>query len=158
MCSSRCCVQVRVCASSLPGDLSRFFHKCWCYSSMAVCCFVTFLIPSEVKKPVNLCKPNPCMNDGVCILSGGSYRCRCQNYEGPHCETSGWLYFLPVFSNTSVFFFLRPFYNLVCVAGSSRPSRGDLPRTAALRKKSRKKKSHQELLHHYKLHRRRNTA
>ncbi|XP_028990020.1 von Willebrand factor A domain-containing protein 2 isoform X2 [Betta splendens] len=87
------------------------------------------MLCSEVKKPVNLCKPNPCMNAGVCVLSGGSYRCRCQNYEGPHCETK-----------------------------SSTPSRGDLPRAAALQKKSRKKKSHQELLHHYKLHRRRSSA
>lgn len=43
--------------------------------------------------------------------------------------------------------------------GSSRPSsRGDRPRPAGLRKKSRQKKSHQELLHHYKLHRRRHAA
>ncbi|XP_029311865.1 von Willebrand factor A domain-containing protein 2 [Cottoperca gobio] len=88
------------------------------------------MLCSEVKKPVNLCKPNPCMNDGTCILSGGSFRCRCQGYEGPHCETK-----------------------------SSRPSsRGDRPRPAGLRKKSRQKKSHQELLHHYKLHRRRHAA
>ncbi|XP_059180352.1 von Willebrand factor A domain-containing protein 2 [Centropristis striata] len=88
------------------------------------------MLCSEVKKPVNLCKPNPCMNDGTCILSGGSFRCQCKGYEGPHCETR-----------------------------SSRPSsRGDLPRPAGLRKKSRQKKSHQELLHHYKLHRRRHAA
>ncbi|XP_054455349.1 von Willebrand factor A domain-containing protein 2 [Anoplopoma fimbria] len=88
------------------------------------------LLCSEVKKPVNLCKPNPCMNDGTCILSGGSFRCQCQGYEGPHCETK-----------------------------SRRPSsRGDLPRPAGLRKKSRQKKSHQELLHHYKMHRRRHAA
>ncbi|XP_034414887.1 von Willebrand factor A domain-containing protein 2 [Cyclopterus lumpus] len=84
------------------------------------------MLCSDVKKPVNLCKPNPCMNGGTCILSGGSFRCQCHGYEGPHCETR-----------------------------SSRPSsRGDLPRPAGLRKKSRQKKSHQELLHHYKLHRR----
>ncbi|XP_034564648.1 von Willebrand factor A domain-containing protein 2 [Notolabrus celidotus] len=88
------------------------------------------MLCSEVKKPVNLCKPNPCMNDGICISTGGSFRCQCQGFEGPHCETK-----------------------------SSRPSaRGDRPRPAALRKKSRQKKSHQELLHHYKLHRRRHTA
>ncbi|KAI3365245.1 hypothetical protein L3Q82_010339, partial [Scortum barcoo] len=46
------------------------------------------MLCSEAKMPVNLCKPNPCMNDGVCILSGGSFRCQCQGYEGPHCETS----------------------------------------------------------------------
>nr|XP_046232628.1 von Willebrand factor A domain-containing protein 2 isoform X3 [Scatophagus argus] len=88
------------------------------------------MLCSEAKMPVNLCKPNPCMNDGVCILSGGSFRCQCQGYEGPHCETR-----------------------------SSRPSsRGDRPRPAGLRKKSRQKKSHQELLHLYKLHRRRHAA
>ncbi|KAM6964673.1 von Willebrand factor A domain-containing protein 2 [Tautogolabrus adspersus] len=88
------------------------------------------MLCSEVKKPVNLCKPNPCMNDGICILTGGSFRCQCQGFEGSHCETR-----------------------------SSRPStRGDRPRPAGLRKKSRQKKSHQELLHHYKLHRRRHTA
>ncbi|XP_029932984.1 von Willebrand factor A domain-containing protein 2 [Myripristis murdjan] len=88
------------------------------------------MLCSEVKKPVNLCKPNPCMNDGLCILSGGSFRCQCQGYEGPHCETR-----------------------------SSRPSsRGDLPRPAGLRRRNRQRKSHQELLHHYKLHRRRHAV
>ncbi|XP_069467971.1 von Willebrand factor A domain-containing protein 2 isoform X2 [Ambystoma mexicanum] len=40
----------------------------------------------EAKRPVNLCRPNPCMNEGVCILRGGSYRCDCRGWEGPHCE------------------------------------------------------------------------
>uniref|UniRef100_A0A7N5ZVS4 von Willebrand factor A domain containing 2 n=1 Tax=Anabas testudineus TaxID=64144 RepID=A0A7N5ZVS4_ANATE len=48
------------------------------------------ILCSEIKKPVNLCKPNPCMNDGICILSRGSFRCQCEGYEGPHCETSQW--------------------------------------------------------------------
>lgn len=88
------------------------------------------MVCTEVKKPVNLCKPNPCMNDGVCIrVTGGSFRCQCQGYEGPHCETK-----------------------------SSRSSfRGDQPKPAGLRKKSRQKKSHKELLHFYKQHRRRHT-
>uniref|UniRef100_A0A3B3CX14 von Willebrand factor A domain containing 2 n=1 Tax=Oryzias melastigma TaxID=30732 RepID=A0A3B3CX14_ORYME len=88
------------------------------------------MLCADVKKPVNLCKPNPCMNGGSCILSGGSFRCRCQDYEGPHCERRS----------------------------SSSPSRGDRPRPAGLRRKSRQKKSHQELLHRYKLHRRRHAA
>ncbi|XP_040031824.2 von Willebrand factor A domain-containing protein 2 [Gasterosteus aculeatus] len=88
------------------------------------------MLCSEVKKPVNLCKPNPCMNDGTCILSGGSFRCRCDGHEGPHCETKS----------------------------SRSPSRGDLPRPAGLRKKSRQRKSHRELLHLYKLHRRRHAV
>ncbi|XP_034070312.1 von Willebrand factor A domain-containing protein 2 isoform X2 [Gymnodraco acuticeps] len=66
------------------------------------------MLCSEVKKPVNLCKPNPCMNDGTCILSKGSFRCQCQGYEGPHCERKS----------------IRP------------SSRGDLPRPVGLRKKS----------------------
>ncbi|KFV16688.1 von Willebrand factor A domain-containing protein 2, partial [Pterocles gutturalis] len=45
-------------------------------------------ICEEAKSPVNLCKPNPCMNQGVCILGPGSYRCECHGWEGPHCETS----------------------------------------------------------------------
>ncbi|XP_036938266.1 von Willebrand factor A domain-containing protein 2 isoform X2 [Acanthopagrus latus] len=91
---------------------------------------VVQMVCSEAKMPVNLCKPNPCMNDGMCILSGGSFRCQCQGYEGPHCETRS----------------------------SRSSSRGDLPRPAGLKKKSRQKKSHQELLHHYRLHRRRHAA
>lgn len=43
---------------------------------------------AEAKSPVNLCKPNPCMNQGVCILGPGSYRCECHGWEGPHCESS----------------------------------------------------------------------
>ncbi|XP_011486279.1 von Willebrand factor A domain-containing protein 2 [Oryzias latipes] len=88
------------------------------------------MLCSDVKKPVNLCKPNPCMNGGTCILSGGSFRCQCRDYEGPHCERRS----------------------------SGSPSRGDRPRPAGLRRKSRQKKSHQELLHRYKLHRRRHVA
>ncbi|NWJ07048.1 VWA2 protein, partial [Crypturellus undulatus] len=44
-------------------------------------------ICEEVKSPVNLCKPNPCLNQGVCILGPGSYRCECHGWEGPHCES-----------------------------------------------------------------------
>ncbi|XP_055576737.1 von Willebrand factor A domain-containing protein 2 isoform X1 [Falco cherrug] len=44
-------------------------------------------ICEEAKSPVNLCKPNPCMNQGVCILGPGSYRCECHGWEGPHCES-----------------------------------------------------------------------
>ncbi|MGH0162643.1 UNVERIFIED_CONTAM: hypothetical protein FKN15_045781 [Acipenser sinensis] len=40
----------------------------------------------EAKKAVNLCKPSPCMNDGICALRNGSYRCECRGWEGPHCE------------------------------------------------------------------------
>lgn len=88
------------------------------------------MVCTDVKKPVDLCLPNPCMNDGTCIPSGGSFRCQCQGFEGPHCETRS----------------------------SRQSSRGDLPRPAALRKKNRQKKSHEELLHQYKLHRRRHTS
>ncbi|NXF93472.1 VWA2 protein, partial [Eubucco bourcierii] len=44
-------------------------------------------ICEEAKSPVNLCKPNPCMNQGVCILGPGSYWCECHGWEGPHCES-----------------------------------------------------------------------
>ncbi|NWI53486.1 VWA2 protein, partial [Calyptomena viridis] len=44
-------------------------------------------ICEEAKSPVNLCKPNPCLNQGVCILGPGSYRCECHGWEGPHCES-----------------------------------------------------------------------
>ncbi|KAL8187310.1 UNVERIFIED_CONTAM: hypothetical protein K2H54_044319 [Gekko kuhli] len=43
---------------------------------------------NEAKRPVSLCKPNPCMNNGVCIPENGSYQCQCQGWEGPHCEKS----------------------------------------------------------------------
>uniref|UniRef100_A0A8C3RY74 von Willebrand factor A domain containing 2 n=1 Tax=Chelydra serpentina TaxID=8475 RepID=A0A8C3RY74_CHESE len=45
-------------------------------------------ICEEAKSPVNLCKPNPCLNEGVCVLGNGSYRCECRGWEGPHCESS----------------------------------------------------------------------
>ncbi|XP_009870933.1 PREDICTED: von Willebrand factor A domain-containing protein 2, partial [Apaloderma vittatum] len=44
-------------------------------------------ICEEAKSPVSLCKPNPCMNQGICILGPGSYRCECHGWEGPHCES-----------------------------------------------------------------------
>ncbi|XP_061491910.1 von Willebrand factor A domain-containing protein 2 isoform X4 [Rhineura floridana] len=43
-------------------------------------------ICDEAKKPVNICRPNPCMNNGVCVPGNGSYWCQCQGWEGPHCE------------------------------------------------------------------------
>uniref|UniRef100_A0A8C8RMP4 von Willebrand factor A domain-containing protein 2 n=1 Tax=Pelusios castaneus TaxID=367368 RepID=A0A8C8RMP4_9SAUR len=50
--------------------------------------FIVERICEEAKRPVNLCKPNPCMNEGVCVLRNGSYRCECQGWDGPHCESS----------------------------------------------------------------------
>ncbi|KFQ19347.1 von Willebrand factor A domain-containing protein 2, partial [Merops nubicus] len=50
--------------------------------------FIIERICEEARSPVNLCKPNPCMNQGVCILGPGSYRCECHGWEGPHCESS----------------------------------------------------------------------
>ncbi|XP_037661182.1 LOW QUALITY PROTEIN: von Willebrand factor A domain-containing protein 2 [Choloepus didactylus] len=41
----------------------------------------------EAKRPVNLCKPSPCTNEGTCVLQSGSYRCECRSgWGGPHCE------------------------------------------------------------------------
>ncbi|XP_036988738.2 von Willebrand factor A domain-containing protein 2 [Artibeus jamaicensis] len=41
----------------------------------------------EAKRPINLCKPSPCMNEGTCVLRNGSYLCTCRDgWEGPHCE------------------------------------------------------------------------
>ncbi|XP_040419528.1 von Willebrand factor A domain-containing protein 2 isoform X2 [Cygnus olor] len=48
---------------------------------------ITERICEEAKSPVSLCKPNPCLNQGVCILGPGSYRCECHGWEGPHCES-----------------------------------------------------------------------
>ncbi|XP_036399886.1 von Willebrand factor A domain-containing protein 2 [Megalops cyprinoides] len=82
------------------------------------------MVCADAKRPVNLCKPNPCMNEGICILLNGSYRCECRGWEGPHCETRA--------SRTS--------------------SRGDLPKPASLRRRQRK--SHKELLQRYREQRR----
>uniref|UniRef100_A0ABM5G1U9 von Willebrand factor A domain-containing protein 2 n=1 Tax=Pogona vitticeps TaxID=103695 RepID=A0ABM5G1U9_9SAUR len=43
-------------------------------------------ICDEAKKPVNICRPNPCMNDGICVPENGRYHCECQGWEGAHCE------------------------------------------------------------------------
>ncbi|XP_039093515.1 von Willebrand factor A domain-containing protein 2 isoform X2 [Hyaena hyaena] len=43
-------------------------------------------ICGEAKRPVNVCKPSPCMHEGTCVLQNGSYRCECQaGWQGPHC-------------------------------------------------------------------------
>ncbi|XP_048362606.1 von Willebrand factor A domain-containing protein 2 isoform X1 [Sphaerodactylus townsendi] len=47
---------------------------------------ITERLCDEAKRPVSLCKPNPCMNDGECIPGNGSYQCQCRGWEGPHCE------------------------------------------------------------------------
>ncbi|KAB1271727.1 von Willebrand factor A domain-containing protein 2 [Camelus dromedarius] len=44
-------------------------------------------ICQEAKRPVNPCRPSPCLNKGTCVLHDGSYRCECRaGGEGPHCE------------------------------------------------------------------------
>ncbi|KAK3559458.1 hypothetical protein QTP86_013631 [Hemibagrus guttatus] len=85
------------------------------------------MVCADVKKPVNLCRPNPCMNDGVCILRNRSYRCECRGWEGPHCETRS----------------------------RQQPSRGDLPRPTGLRRRQRK--NARELQQRYSEHRRRHS-
>uniref|UniRef100_A0A8C1NTY2 von Willebrand factor A domain containing 2 n=1 Tax=Cyprinus carpio TaxID=7962 RepID=A0A8C1NTY2_CYPCA len=86
------------------------------------------MVCSDVKKPVNLCSPNPCMNDGICVLLKGSYRCECHGRKGPHCETRS----------------------------REKPSRGDLPKPAGLRR--RQQKSEKELLQRYREHRGRHVS
>uniref|UniRef100_W5N2C8 von Willebrand factor A domain-containing protein 2 n=1 Tax=Lepisosteus oculatus TaxID=7918 RepID=W5N2C8_LEPOC len=71
----------------------------------------------DAKRPVNLCKPNLCMNDGICILRNGSYRCECRGWEGPHCETRS----------------------------TRQPSRGDFPRPSELQTKRRRQRHNKEL-------------
>lgn len=58
------------------------------YHSVDVPDPAVLLLVAEAKSPVSLCKPNPCLNQGVCILGPGSYRCECHGWEGPHCESS----------------------------------------------------------------------
>ncbi|KAM3834423.1 von Willebrand factor A domain-containing protein 2 [Vipera latastei] len=48
--------------------------------------FIMEKLCDEAKMPVNICKPNPCMNYGICIPENGNYWCHCQGWEGPHCE------------------------------------------------------------------------
>ncbi|XP_065118912.2 von Willebrand factor A domain-containing protein 2 [Paramisgurnus dabryanus] len=86
------------------------------------------MVCADAKKPVNLCSPNPCMNDGVCVLLSRSYRCECNGWKGPHCETR-----------------IR-----------EQPSRGDLAKPAALRRHLHK--SEKELLQRYRAHRKRHTS
>uniref|UniRef100_A0A670XX96 von Willebrand factor A domain containing 2 n=1 Tax=Pseudonaja textilis TaxID=8673 RepID=A0A670XX96_PSETE len=50
--------------------------------------FIMEKLCDEAKMPVNICKPNPCMNYGICIPKNGNYWCQCQGWEGPHCENS----------------------------------------------------------------------
>ncbi|KAM9817345.1 von Willebrand factor A domain-containing protein 2 [Neosynchiropus ocellatus] len=88
------------------------------------------MLCSEVKMPVNHCKPNPCMNGGTCNVSRGSFHCSCEGFEGPHCETRSTKF----------------------------STRVDLPRPAGVWKRNRLKKSHQELLHQYKMQHRKRAA
>ncbi|XP_041939553.1 von Willebrand factor A domain-containing protein 2 [Alosa sapidissima] len=89
------------------------------------------MVCAEVKKPVELCRPNPCMNDGVCELRQRGFRCECRGgWEGPHCETR---------SRTRL------------------ANRGDQPKPAGMRRKE-KKKSQKELKQRYKELRRRHAV
>ncbi|XP_051958802.1 von Willebrand factor A domain-containing protein 2-like [Xyrauchen texanus] len=86
------------------------------------------MVCADVKKPVNLCSPNPCMNDGVCELLNGSYRCECHGWKGPHCETRS----------------------------REQLSRGDIPKPVGLRHQQHK--SEKELLQRYRALRRRHAS
>uniref|UniRef100_A0A8C6ZY46 von Willebrand factor A domain containing 2 n=1 Tax=Nothoprocta perdicaria TaxID=30464 RepID=A0A8C6ZY46_NOTPE len=48
---------------------------------------VLLVFIAEAKSPANLCKPNPCLNQGLCVLGPGSHRCECHSWQGPHCAT-----------------------------------------------------------------------
>ncbi|XP_048843607.1 von Willebrand factor A domain-containing protein 2 isoform X3 [Brienomyrus brachyistius] len=69
------------------------------------------MLCAVARRPVNLCRPNPCMNDGICVLRGSGYHCECHGWEGLHCESRS----------------MRP------------PKRGDLPHPAGLRRSQRKR-------------------
>ncbi|XP_070610108.1 von Willebrand factor A domain-containing protein 2 [Erythrolamprus reginae] len=48
--------------------------------------FIMEKLCDEAKMPVDICKPNPCLNYGICIPRKGNYWCLCRGWEGPHCE------------------------------------------------------------------------
>ncbi|XP_029106075.1 von Willebrand factor A domain-containing protein 2 isoform X1 [Scleropages formosus] len=102
------------------------------------------MLCADAKRPVDLCRPNPCMNDGICILLRGSYHCECRGWEGPHCEYREFPAQRPppAGARCSV---LELHTRCWCAfAGSARPpTRGDLPRPASLRRSQWK--SHKEL-------------
>ena len=56
------------------------------------------IIESKIFKE-NLCKPNPCLNDGQCQRIGElSYVCSCHHgYFGSDCEMSGFILTQPNF-------------------------------------------------------------
>ncbi|XP_016067685.1 PREDICTED: von Willebrand factor A domain-containing protein 2 isoform X2 [Miniopterus natalensis] len=44
----------------------------------------------EANRPVNLCRPSPCMNEGTCVLRNGNYLCTCrEGWDGPHWVLRG---------------------------------------------------------------------
>ncbi|KAM8806091.1 von Willebrand factor A domain-containing protein 2 [Eudromia elegans] len=57
---------------------------------------------TEAKRPMNLCKPNPCLKQGT--LGPGSYCCECHGWEGPHCNSGQALQMLTPLSNSSKLF------------------------------------------------------
>ncbi|XP_060565868.1 secretory phospholipase A2 receptor-like isoform X2 [Ruditapes philippinarum] len=45
----------------------------------------------EKEASVDPCFPNPCQNEGTCIVNGADYTCNCQSgSKGKKCETSGY--------------------------------------------------------------------
>ncbi|XP_063077522.1 von Willebrand factor A domain-containing protein 2 [Engraulis encrasicolus] len=87
------------------------------------------MVCAEVKKPVELCRPSPCMNDGVCTIFNKSFRCECRTgWEGPHCENR---------------------------SKARAVNRGDQPKPAGMRRKEKKKKDQKELKQRYRELRRR---
>uniref|UniRef100_A0A8C4UJT5 von Willebrand factor A domain containing 2 n=1 Tax=Falco tinnunculus TaxID=100819 RepID=A0A8C4UJT5_FALTI len=75
--------EVLMCSVHSSEDAKFCFSLIWVPEPAVLLVFV-----AEAKSPVNLCKPNPCMNQGVCVLGPGSYRCECHGWEGAHCESS----------------------------------------------------------------------
>ena len=57
---------------------------------------------------VQICSNNVCMNGGICANQTGGYMCTCAaGYTGVNCETSEYLWLLPLAWGPS--FSLRPF-------------------------------------------------
>ena len=43
----------------------------------------------------NPCDLSPCLNDGVCLSSGGTFQCQCRfGFEGSTCSNGMWMNFI----------------------------------------------------------------
>lgn len=89
------------------------FRANWTYVVTAV-----NTLPFAIISGADQCAPNPCLNEGTCVVVGETYECQCLNrFRGRNCETgkTNYLILLPTSLLNKLKETLMCFHSLICI-------------------------------------------